>query len=76
MAFAYCPDCAGRLYLGKKPWVGQPVSCDRCDADLEVTQVNPLMLDWSDHLPDEAMQAWAPASEGWERDWRLYRQTA
>jgi hypothetical protein len=74
MAFAYCPDCGGRLYVGKRPWVGQPVSCDRCDADVEVTQVNPLVVDWSDNLQDEAVQA--SASESWERDWRLYRQTA
>jgi lysine biosynthesis protein LysW len=74
MAFAYCPDCAGRLYVGKRPWVGQPVSCDHCDADLEVVQVNPLVVDWTDNLQDEAAQA--SPSEGWERDWRLYRQSA
>lgn len=74
MAFAYCPDCAGRLYVGKRPWVGQPVSCDRCDADLEVIQVNPLVVDWSDNLQDETAQA--SSSESWERDWRLYRQSA
>jgi lysine biosynthesis protein LysW len=50
MAFAYCPDCASRIYLGQKPWVGQPVSCNRCEADLEVTNLNPLELDWTDDL--------------------------
>ncbi len=53
MAFAYCPDCAGRIYLGRKPWVGQPAICDYCDADLEVVKLNPLQLDWADNVPDE-----------------------
>jgi hypothetical protein len=53
MAFAYCLDCGGRIYLGAKPWKGQPVFCERCDADMEVTRVNPLELDWTDNLIDE-----------------------
>jgi lysine biosynthesis protein LysW len=53
MAFAYCPDCAGRIYLGRKPWVGQPVTCDFCDADLEVVELNPPALDWADGGDDE-----------------------
>ena len=52
MAIAYCLDCGSRIYLGRKPWVGQAVFCDSCDADLEVTRVNPLELDWTDNLVD------------------------
>jgi lysine biosynthesis protein LysW len=48
MAFAYCPDCSARIYLGHKPWVGQPATCDHCESDLEVVQVNPPILDWTD----------------------------
>jgi lysine biosynthesis protein LysW len=48
MAFAYCPDCSARIYLGHKPWVGQPAFCDHCESDLEVVQVNPPRLDWAD----------------------------
>jgi lysine biosynthesis protein LysW len=60
MAFAYCPDCAGRIYLGRKPWVGQPASCDYCDADLEVVGLNPLQVDWADEAPaPEAAEDWA-----------------
>jgi hypothetical protein len=53
MAFAYCLDCAKRIYLGKRPWVGQAVSCDRCGADLEVTRLRPLELDWTEYLVNE-----------------------
>lgn len=52
MAFAYCPDCAMRIYLGRRPWLGQPVFCDNCDADLEIVRVNPPQLDWVDELVD------------------------
>lgn len=48
MAFAYCPDCSARIYLGRKPWLGQPTTCDYCDSDLEVVQLNPPLLDWTD----------------------------
>ena len=53
MAVAYCLNCGGRIYLGHRPWVGQAAFCGRCGADLEVTQINPLDLDWSDNLVDE-----------------------
>lgn len=56
MAFSYCPDCGSRVYLGHKPWVGQPVGCDRCNADLEVVEVNPPQLDWTENLLDESWE--------------------
>lgn len=52
MAFAYCPDCASRIYLGRRPWLGQPVLCDNCDADLAIVRLNPPQLDWVDELVD------------------------
>ena len=52
MAVAYCLDCGTRIYLGRKPWVGQAVFCDSCGADLEVTRLSPLELDWTDNLVD------------------------
>jgi hypothetical protein len=56
MAFAYCLHCGGRIYLGAKPWVGQPAFCELCDADMEVTSVSPLELDWSDYVAEEDLQ--------------------
>jgi lysine biosynthesis protein LysW len=52
MAFVYCLDCGDRIYLGRRPWVGQPAFCERCGADLEVIGTNPLELEWSDYLVD------------------------
>ena len=53
MAFARCLDCSKRIYLGKRPWVGQAAFCDRCGADMEVTRLNPLELDWTEYLVNE-----------------------
>lgn len=55
MAFAYCPDCGTRIYLGHRPWLGQPTMCDYCDADLEVVHLNPVELDW---VSDEGDGDW------------------
>jgi lysine biosynthesis protein LysW len=60
MAFAYCPDCAGRIYLSRKPQLGQPAVCDYCDADLEVVGLNPPQLDWTDNVTDGDLE------EDWE----------
>jgi hypothetical protein len=38
--------------LGRKPWVGQAVFCDRCEADMEVTQASPLQLELTENLID------------------------
>ncbi len=53
MAFAYCLDCGGRIYLGRKPWVGQAAFCELCGADLEVIRINPLELELTDELADD-----------------------
>lgn len=53
MTFAYCLNCSKRIYLGKRPWLGQAVFCERCSADLEITRLNPLELDWTEYLVDE-----------------------
>jgi hypothetical protein len=50
VAVAYCLNCGERIYLGNRPRVGQAALCQRCRADLEVTNVNPLMLGWTDDL--------------------------
>ena len=53
MAFAYCPECGERVYLGRTPWRGQLVGCDACEADLEVVSLKPPELDWTDDVVDD-----------------------
>lgn len=52
MAVAYCLECGARIYMGRKPWIGQAVFCDRCEADMEVTRVSPLQLELTENLID------------------------
>ena len=33
-------------------WLSQPAFCERCGADLEVTHLNPLEVEWSDLVVD------------------------
>jgi lysine biosynthesis protein LysW len=66
MASWYCPDCGGRIQLDGRPWIGQPVFCPRCDADLEVVETNPLRLELTDNLLEDS----------WERDWQAEVQMA
>jgi lysine biosynthesis protein LysW len=61
MAVAYCLHCGDRIYLGKRPWIGQAAYCERCGADLEVTQLNPLELDWTDYLVGEEQDQYGEA---------------
>jgi lysine biosynthesis protein LysW len=64
MAVAYCIACGGRIYLGNRPWVGQGAFCDRCGADLEVTNTSPLILDWTDYAGDD----WDEEASGMNAD--------
>jgi lysine biosynthesis protein LysW len=61
MAFAYCPDCSSRIYLGERPHLGEPAWCDTCGADLEVVNVNPPALAWAEATADAA----------WETEWAI-----
>jgi lysine biosynthesis protein LysW len=66
MAFAYCPDCAARIHVGRKPKLGQLAVCHCCDADLEIVHLNPLELDWADEITDG----------DWKEDWELELERA
>jgi hypothetical protein len=53
MASACRLDCAKRICLGERPWVGQAVFCDGCGADPKVTRLHPVELDWIEYLVNE-----------------------
>lgn len=53
-AIALCPDCDQEIELGPSPKEGQKVTCPNCEADLEITSVDPLELSWDmDDLDEE-----------------------
>lgn len=48
MAKAICPACKGPLVLDQHLQEGEYLNCFRCDADLELISLHPLVLDWVD----------------------------
>ena len=43
----FCPECERRLKLGGRPYQGQEIICNSCQAVLEVINTAPLELDIS-----------------------------
>lgn len=41
-----CPECNSTISFNKTPYIGQSAYCDKCDSDLEVSQIDPLELEW------------------------------
>jgi lysine biosynthesis protein LysW len=66
MAIAFCPDCEEAVRLGA-PKLGQRVTCESCQAELEVVEVSPLELDWA---YDEPVDDWEEEEddEEWDDD--------
>lgn len=49
-----CPSCGAEIRFKKTPYLGQLVSCRRCDTRLEVVQRSPIELAWAgEELFDE-----------------------
>ena len=42
-----CSECNSTIFFKKTPYIGQSTYCDNCNSDLEVTQINPLELEWA-----------------------------
>ena len=47
MASAACASCEAQINVGKKPVVGQHVTCPSCDEVMEVVWLTPVELDWA-----------------------------
>ena len=48
MAKAICPACKSPLVLDRHLEEGEFLNCFRCEADLELISLHPLVLDWAD----------------------------
>lgn len=49
---AVCPSCGKLAYVGHNPKIRDIVICNRCYADLEILDLNPVVLDWASDEPD------------------------
>ncbi len=51
MPTEFCPDCELPIRIGRRPWIGQRVTCPHCGTNLEVTEVSPLEFYWVEDRP-------------------------
>ena len=52
MPYAICPGCDEEIYVAR-PRKGAQLTCNACNADLEVVETNPVELDWVYEDDDE-----------------------
>lgn len=43
---AECLYCGENIYIGHNPKVGNFVTCDSCDTQFEIVDLDPVMVDW------------------------------
>ena len=68
MAKAFCPGCRLSMELDRHIQVGDWVNCPRCEADLAVISLNPLVLDWADDELEDGGIVWSSrASAKWAK---------
>jgi lysine biosynthesis protein LysW len=59
VAKAFCPGCRLSMELDRHIQAGDWVNCPRCEADLEVISLNPLVLDWADDEFENGKTVWS-----------------
>jgi lysine biosynthesis protein LysW len=62
MAIAICPSCGDDIKLSGRLKIGSEVICPRCDAELEVIDLDPIELDWA-YLDDGGWDDWEDDEE-------------
>ncbi len=53
VAAAVCPECDGGVRLDRAPLRGQVVRCGDCGAELEVTGVDPVVLELAPEVEED-----------------------
>jgi len=48
MEMGFCPECDADISVGKKPFVGQKITCPNCGAYLRIISLSPIEIDWAD----------------------------
>lgn len=42
-----CPSCGEKFYIGDRAWIGQFITCQNCEDELEIIRLDPVILDWA-----------------------------
>lgn len=61
---AHCPECDTVIRFSKQPELGELVTCQECNAVLEVVDLSPLELDWAYDAYDDDDDSW----DDWDED--------
>ena len=51
-----CLVCNDDVYVGQNPKVGSYVTCNGCDAEFQIVDLEPVLIDWpefDDYVDDE-----------------------
>lgn len=43
-----CLACDDDIYIGQNPKIGFYVTCNSCDAEFQITDLKPVLIDWPD----------------------------
>ena len=77
MARAVCPSCRRSMDLDRHIEEGEFVHCPRCRADLEVSSLHPLELEWADVWSEGARFAPIPGADArWSKREKRVKQKA
>jgi hypothetical protein len=41
-----CLLCSQEIYIGSNPKIGNFISCDNCDSQFEIIDLEPVLIDW------------------------------
>lgn len=51
-----CLACEDNVFVGRNPIFGSYVTCNSCDAEFQIIDLNPVLIDWpenDDYTDDE-----------------------
>jgi len=65
-AHTLCPDCEGRITVPDGYRIGRKLRCPHCDADLVVSHVKPLELDWDEDDDDDDLDEVYEDDDNWD----------
>ena len=58
--------CGEDINVGRNPKIGAFVNCDICDAQFEVADLTPILINWADN--DDAHSSWEDEDDDHEAD--------
>ena len=44
-----CLACNDDVYVGRNPKIGSYVTCNGCDAEFQIVDLDPVMIEWPDY---------------------------